>query len=153
MTCPLSGGGRPRFPCPQVPALVWDSQGLRKAQFTTFPQWWPLNDSLPLLLFFSSRLFSRAFSLCPCCCQAAVLEAAQRFLGRFVEEEGDKKQEYEEEGTHGSLGLPCMAAALFPIQDAPSHSHSQTTGSSQSWKILPMSSAALRKSLNMGSLV
>lgn len=43
----------PRFPCPQVPALLWDSQGLRKAQFTTFPQWWPPNDSLPLL--FSSN--------------------------------------------------------------------------------------------------
>lgn len=39
----------PHFPCPQVPALPWDSQGLRKAQFTTFPQWWPRNDSLPLL--------------------------------------------------------------------------------------------------------
>lgn len=128
------GRSGPRFPCPLVPALVWDSQGLRKAQFAIFPQWWSLSSSL-----FPSLL--NQFFFCTCCCQAAVWEAARWFLVRFVRETGRRKKR-----SRPTLHKPYRPRQLFSFVPHPRHPLPLlTTGSPQWRKILPMSSPALRK--------
>ena len=116
-------------PWPQVSVLVWDSQGLRKAQFTIFPQWWPQNGSLPLSPPESIEL---EFLSCPCCCQAAVWEAAQRFLVRSVRETGRRKK--RRRPIFPKPNCPQQHCRFVPH---PRHSHPfLTTGSFQSGSVL-----------------
>lgn len=101
--------------------FLWGSQGLRKTQFTIFPQWWSPNGS-------------------PAPPQAFVR------LG-FLSAHGAVRPRFQEEERRRPV-LPNhtvqrSSAALFHIQDTPPPT--LTAGSSQRRKILPMSSPALRK--------
>lgn len=130
-------GRRPRFPCPQVSALVWDSQGLRKAQFAIFPQWWPPNYSLPLSPLFCLTIFF--FFFLPMLLSGGGLGSCPMVPGSFCD--GNRKEE-EEEQTHTPQTLlsttalqlcspsktppPTPNHGIFSVAENPSHEQSSS---------------------------
>lgn len=103
----------------------------------------------------SSPLFClTGVSSCPCCCQPVAWEAAQWLLVNFVRG-GEKKEEErgaEDPTTHHLYPQP-QSPPTPPSMTAPQLCSPSKTppplllakGSSQWWKILPMSSAVPRK--------
>lgn len=102
----------------------------------------------------SSPLFClTGVSSCPCCCQPVAWEAAQWLLVNFVR--GGKKKEEErgaEDPTTHHLYPQPQSPPTPPSMTAPQLCSPSKTpplllakGSSQWWKILPMSSAVPRK--------
>lgn len=113
------GGRRPRFPCPQVPLVLWDSQGLRKTQFTIFPQWWPPNDSLPL-----SPLYSWTFLFFlsgPCFLAGqrfGKLPSGSRFALRG-KQKGKKKKKKRSRPTLHKPHRPGQLSSFVPLPRPP----------------------------------
>lgn len=116
-TCPPpSPGTQASFSMPACYTLVWGSQGLRKTQFTIFPQWWSPNGSPAPQLLVKLRL-----------------PFAHDVVSRWFQGEGRREAQTP-------TPKPYRPEELCRFVPYPRYPPTPlTTGSSQRRKILPMS--------------